>query len=232
MLGHTRSGPRGNLIPTSLSPVEISDSGSEPDVEIASSDISDIPYIPTLPYAEIGRQNKSASFDGGCIPLPLLFERRNRLLSMPAPIEPIRLAPDDELDTAKLPSTANSKLSEPLPLSSGVPSTPETIQKPPESRSSFGFTSEFDYSKFASFSRCVLDSSKVGRLTPKVKTVGFPGGADYKDCFGSLREPLVLHSHIAARNEQYRSIGPVVRSNEVVLVMSSLNILQNVMLYS
>ena len=42
-----------------------------------------------------------------------------------------------------------------------------------------------------------------------------PDGSDFRDCFGNIRERLNLISHIPARQDQYRAIGPVVRSNEV-----------------
>lgn len=207
-------------------PTDISDSDSEADFDIASCSTANTHCLRTSPTSFIesnplskllvaDKQGRSATFDGGCLPLPLLFERKKKLQTTAALRQQFR--PQDDLNRS------NTKIQSPEYLPSSPVSTEkilDAILTPAEPGGTISFLGTSDYKKYTSFmkdSRGGAKSINATRLIAKTSTVGFPGGADYKDCFGSPREPLLLQSPIAARNDQYRAIGPVVRSNEVIL---------------
>ena len=205
------------------SPIVASESDSEPDSDLNSCSTTNTHCLRTSPTSFIesnpisklvqaDKHGRSVSFDGGCLPLPLLFDRRKRSLSSALLPRPLPMTPlDGPL------SKPSQRLKLPLPPSAlSCPKLSPNSQ--PESKSVPSFSNVFDYDGYSGFineTRSSTSGSKVARLVPKTNSVGFPGGADYKDCFGAPREPLMLQSHIPGRNEQYESIGPVIRSNEV-----------------
>ena len=219
---------------STAAPMDICDSDSESDSELASCSTGNTHCLRTSPTSFVesnplsklllpDKQGRSVAFDGGCLPLPLLFERRRNVQTIsqsPMSVHPLKSDDSkslEELITEESHTKLQSFASQPSILASAI-KVCDRILTPTLSRSTFTLPGTSDYKKYADFIRESRDGVKnvnTARLVAKTSTVGFPGGADYKDCFGSPREPLLLQSPIAARNDQYRAIGPVVRSNEV-----------------
>ena len=204
-----------------------SDSDSEAELKLCSRSTSQCYRAPPAQFAESNpiskllrprNKNRSVSFDGGCMPTQL-FDRRKRSLSIPLAIPgQVRMNCAIEISTASPPldSPPQSQLESSGDSSSGRGNISSIAS---DTSSPFTFNSGFDYKKCVAFineSKCTLmnASSMIGSpLSPKsINSIDPPG---FRDCFGTLREPLVLHSHLPARQEQYRAIGPVVRTNEV-----------------
>ena len=219
---------------STAAPTDICDSDSESDSELASCSTSNTHCLRTSPTSFVesnplskllltDKQDRSIPFDGGCLPLPLLFERRRKVQAISKssvsghPPQADDLKSLGELIIEESHTTLHSFACQPSILASAI-KVCDKILTPTQSKSTFTFPGTSDYKKYPTFIRESRDGEKninTARLVAKTSTVGVPGGADYKDCFGSPREPLLLQSPIATRNDQYRAIGPVVRSNEV-----------------
>ena len=220
-------------MPTCITRVDASDSDSDSEAELklCSRSTSQCYRAPPARFAESNpiskllrprNKNRSVSFDGGCMPTQL-FDRRKRSLSIPLAIPgQVRLNCAIEISTASppldSPPQSQLELSGDISRECGKSSSIESDISSP-----FTFNGGFDYKKCVAFineSKCTLmnASSMISSPLSTKSTNSFdPPG--FRDCFGTLREPLVLHSHLPARQEQYRAIGPVVRTNEVSLAI-------------
>lgn len=174
------------------------------------------------PLRTQGKKNRSVSFDASCLLIPQIFDRRNRSQST------------SQLDTSPLQATTNGFIAlgqDELTQShvEHISSSLADCGTTDFNDSSTQIDSRDDAYNF-SFQKCaglvnericnVVQQKAIELLSPisafnKKKIVDSPDGSEFRDCFGNLRERLNLISHIPARQDQYRAIGPVVKGNEV-----------------
>lgn len=226
---------RGAMVPACIARVDASDSDSDSDAEmkLCSRSASHCYRAPSEQFAESNpiskvmrpRNNcRSVSFDGGCMPTQL-FDRRRRSMSIPLAVpKQVRVNSALEISDVCPPPESSPILLPSLEYSEKHSSIASDTSSP------FTFNSGFDFKKCVAFineSKCnLITASSIISSPLSRKSMNFLDPPEFRDCFGSLREPLELHSHLPARQEQYRAIGPVVRTNEVGHIFISLFNLQ------
>jgi hypothetical protein len=174
----------------------------------------------------IDRKNRSVSFDASCLPIPKIFDRRKRsqsisLLPSLSTADSMTAVGQNEVTSshAECEPSFTSRATDTVSLSSKTEANDSSVESVPRDDAS-----SFSFQKCAGLVNdriCnAVQQKAIELLSPisaftKRSILDSPDGSDFRDCFGNLRERLNLISHIPARQDQYRAIGPVVRSNEV-----------------
>lgn len=236
------------LVSDCVAPVNLnleSNSDSDSDVELESRrnarsrcfQMSSSSFEESNPLSKLHRterKTRSVSFDGGCLPIPQMFERRSRSQSVLQPYQDkssrnsadileatVQIHSDHE-DKSQFSSSIKFK-SQPLnnevldgvkdkdSIQPSVASTPYSVDKAFDYKRCIGFTSSKSTDRFL---------SGESPNTPK-STSDSSAELQLRDCFGNAREALVLRSILPARQEEYNAIAPIIRSNEVIIFLCS-----------
>jgi hypothetical protein len=234
-----------NLVSNCITPANLrseSNSDSDSDVELESRktsrshcfQMSSSSFEESNPLSkrhQVERKARSVSFDGGCLPIPQIFERRSRSRSVSQShqhksssnsadtLEATLQVCSDHEDGNQISSPMKS-ISQPLSNEDlngvdltlpSVANTPYAFENAFDEKRCVGFTSSKSTDRFL---------STVAPSTPKSASDS-SGELVLRDCFGNSREALVLRSHIPARQNQYNAIAPIIRSNEVIIFSCS-----------
>jgi hypothetical protein len=227
------------ISPTNLHSESNSDSDSDVELEsrrtsrsrcfqMSSSTFEESNPLSKLHPAE--KKARSVSFDGGCLLIPQIFERRSRSQSVSEPhqhksssnstdvLESTLQVHSDHADGSPSSSPMKSKS---LPLSyedlNGVKD--KDLILPSVASTPYSFENAFDYKRCVGFTSSKSTHRFLSAEAPSTpKSMSDSSGEILlRDCFGNSREALVLRSHIPARQDQYNAIAPIIRSNEVAI---------------
>lgn len=222
------------ITPTYLNSESNSDSDSDVELESRRSSRSRCFQMPSSSFEESNplsklhqpeRKPRSVSFDGGCLPIPQIFERRSRSHSLSQPhqhhhkssqnsADILEAAPQlysDHEDSGQ--SSSRKSKSQPLPR--------EDVDRVKDSVLPTVADSAFDYKRCVGFTSSKSTDKYLWAQSPSTpkSTSDSSGELQLRDCFGNSREALVLRSHIPVRQDQYNAIAPIIRSNEVVIFL-------------
>jgi hypothetical protein len=227
------------ISPTNLHSESNSDSDSDVDLESRRTSRSRCFQMSSSTFEESNplskrhpadRKARSVSFDGGCLPIPQIFERRSRSQSVLEPhehksslnsadvLESTLQVHSDNADGSQSSSPMKSK-SQPLSNEDLNGVKDKDLILPSVASSPYSFENAFDYKRCVGFTSSKSTHrflSAEAPSTPK-STSDSTSEILLRDCFGNSREALVLRSHIPARQDQYNAIAPIIRSNEVVI---------------
>ena len=226
-----------NRVSNCITPISVNDSNSDSDsdAELESRktsrsrcfQMSSTSFEQTNPISKIFQPEKKArsvSFDGRCLPMPQLFDRRGRSQSV-SQVHQSRKSSDiseavlqENSDDGGCSQSSCPAKTIPQPQNAEeLDVTQQSIASTP-----YTFSNAFDYTRCVGFNAISFNSADKFLSTESPRTpkslFDSSGELQLRDCYGNAREALVLHSHIVARQDQYNAIAPVIRSNEVCIL--------------